>query len=270
MSTTPTLVEEARGRSDRTRQRLRMAGLVVAGYLVAFALWELASSTLFNPYILPGPVAVLSTLWELIVSGEALFHFAASIGKIALGFAIATLIGAPIGVAMGRSRYWRSFFHDPMMVAGNVPGLTYAVFGLVLFGISDVGPVVAVTLVAMPYVALNVCEGVEGVDPHLLELSAVYERPFGSVVRHVLIPSVAPFAFAAVRYGFAMAWKVGALTEVFGGASGIGFQIKHAYQEFSVTGVLAWTAVFVLAMVLIEKVVLARLEARFFSWRGDA
>lgn len=269
MSTAPTLVEEARERSDRTQRRLRLAGLVVAGYLVAFAVWEFASSTLFNPYVLPGPLAVLGTTWQLFVSGDALFHFAASIGKIALGFAFATLIGAPIGVAMGRSRYWRSFFHDPMLVAGNVPGLTYAVFGLVLFGISDVGPVVAVTLVALPYVALNVCEGVEGVDPHLLELSSVYERPFGAVVRHVLVPSVAPFAFAAVRYGFAMAWKVGALTEVFGGASGIGFQIKHAYQEFSVTGVLAWTAVFVLAMVLIEKVVLARLEARFFSWRGD-
>lgn len=257
-------------RAERTRRRLRLLGLVVAGYLAAFALWEVASSTLFNPYILPGPVAVLNTTFELFVSGEALFHFAASIGKIMVGFGFATLIGAPIGVAMGRSAYWRSFFHDPMMVAGNVPGLTYAVFGLVLFGISDLGPVVAVTLVAMPYVALNVCEGVEGVDPHLLQMSAVYERPFRSVVRHVLIPSVAPFAFAAVRYGFAMAWKVGALTEVFGGASGIGFQIKHAYQEFSVTRVLAWTAVFVLAMVLIEKIVLARLEARFFSWRGDA
>ncbi|MDF2823168.1 MAG: putative nitrate/sulfonate/bicarbonate transporter inner rane protein, partial [Mycobacterium sp.] len=87
--------------------------------------------------------------------------------------------------------------------------------------------------------------------------------------KSVFLPSVMPFLFAALRYGFAMAWKVEALTEVFGGRSGIGFMIRQSYQEFSVAGVLAWTGFFVIFILLIERVFLAGLERRFFAYRGD-
>ncbi len=76
------------------------------------------------------------------------------------------------------------------------------------------------------------------------------------------------FVFAGVRYGFAMAWKVEALTEVFGASSGVGFMIRKAYQEFQVDDMLAWTALFIIAMVLIERG-LAHLETRFFAWRKE-
>lgn len=242
--------------------------LVVAGYLALLAVWAYASSTIFTPYILPGPLAVAEEMWELTTSGAVFTHFSSSIGKIVAGFALGSLIGAPIGLVMGRSRWWRSFFLQPVLVLGNVPGLTYAVFALVLFGIGAVGPVVAVTLVSLPYVTLNVAEGVSGVDRRLVAMSAVYGRSHRDVIRHVYVPTVMPLLFAAVRYGFAMAWKVEALTEIFGGRSGIGFMIRAEYQEFSVTGVLAWTAFFVLFMVLIERLFLLRLERRIFAWRG--
>ena len=76
------------------------------------------------------------------------------------------------------------------------------------------------------------------------------------------------FVFAGVRYGFAMAWKVEALTEVFGASNGVGFMIRRAYQEFRVDDMLAWTALFIVTMVLIERG-LAHLETRFFAWRKE-
>jgi NitT/TauT family transport system permease protein len=99
-------------------------------------------------------------------------------------------------------------------------------------------------------------------------MSTVYGRGKAEIARTVFLPSVVPYLFAALRYGFAMAWKVEALTEVFGGRSGIGFMIRAEYQEFSVTGVLAWTGFFVLFILFVERFVLARLERRIFAWRG--
>ena len=249
-------------------RNLRRAVLAVAGYALLVAVWSVFSLLVFTPYVLPAPWTVAAEMWYLAADGTAFVQFGSSIVKIALGFAIGTVVGVPLGLLMGRVRYWNYFFQQPLLVLGNVPGLAFAVFALILFGIGAVGPIVVVAFVALPYVALNVAQGVEEVDRRLVDMSLVYGRSRGDVVKSVYLPSITPFLFAALRYGFAMAWKVEALTEVFGGRSGIGFMIRQSYQEFSVAGVLAWTGFFVLFIILIERVFLAGLERRFFAWRG--
>ncbi|MBX7451973.1 ABC transporter permease [Mycolicibacterium sp. 3033] len=251
-----------------TNRRIRRGALALIGYSALIAVWSACSLLLFTPYVLPAPWTVGAEMWHLAADGTAFVQFGSSIVKIALGFAIGTMVGVPLGLLMGRSRYLNYFFQQPLLVLGNVPGLAFAVFALILFGIGAIGPVVVVAFVALPYVALNVAQGVEEVDRRLVDMSDVYGLGRGTIVRSVFLPSIMPFLFAALRYGFAMAWKVEALTEVFGGRSGIGFMIRQSYQEFSVAGVLAWTGFFVLFILLIERVFLAALERRFFAWRG--
>jgi NitT/TauT family transport system permease protein len=249
-----------------TARHLRTAAAVVVGWAAFFGAWVFASEVLFNPYRLPGPVAVLEAMEANVTSGQAFDAFRASLGKIFLGFGLGVVLGVPIGFLMGRTRYWKSFFHDPVMVAGSVPGITYAVLALVIFGIGMEGPVLAVALISMPYIALNVAAGLEGIDANLVTMSRAFGCRGRDVVRHVLIPTVTPFVFAGVRLSFALAWKVEALTEVFGSSDGVGFEIRNAYLQFSVVDVLAWTALFVVFMLLLERLVL-RLERRLFRWR---
>lgn len=247
----------------------RRVGLQLVGYAILLAVWSICSLVLFTEYVLPAPWTVGAEMWHLAADGTAFIQFGSSIVKIALGFAIGTVIGVPLGLLMGRVQYFKYFWQQPLLVLGNVPGLAFAVFALILFGIGAIGPVVVVAFVALPYVALNVAQGVEEVDRRLVDMSSVYGLGRGEIIKSVFLPSVMPFLFAALRYGFAMAWKVEALTEVFGGRSGIGFMIRQSYQEFSVAGVLAWTGFFVIFILLIERVFLAGLERRFFAYRGD-
>jgi NitT/TauT family transport system permease protein len=247
--------------------RWRQAGAVVLGWAVFFGAWEFASTVLFNPYRLPGPGDVAEAMGTIITGGEVLEQFRASLGKIFLGFALAVVLGVPIGFLMGRTRYWKAFFHDPVVIAGSVPGITYAVLALVIFGIGLEGPILAVALISMPYIALNVAAGLEGIDSNLIAMSRAFRRRRVDIVRHVLIPTITPFVFAGVRLSFALAWKVEALTEVFGSSSGIGFMIRRSYQMFSVVDVLAWTGLFVIFMLLLERLVLLRLERYMFRWR---
>lgn len=235
--------------------------------VAAVAAWALVAAIVADP-ILPRPLDVFDRVVAITVSGEAFTNFASSIGKIAVGFAIAMVGGLVIGFAMGRSRFMSSYFSLPLFVLGNMPGLTYAVFGLLIFGVGAGGPIVVSALVALPFIAMNVAEGVRSVDGNLLAMCRAFERNRRDVLRHLYLPALATFVFAGVRYGFAMAWKVEALTEVFGASDGVGFMIRKAYQEFQVDDMLAWTALFIIAMVLIERG-LAFLETRFFAWRKD-
>jgi NitT/TauT family transport system permease protein len=234
---------------------------------VAVTAWALVAAWVDDP-ILPRPLGVLERVVAITMSGEAFTNFTSSIGKIAAGFVIAMLGGLVIGFAMGRNRFMTSYFSLPLFVLGNMPGLTYAVFGLLIFGVGPGGPIVVSALVALPFIAMNVAEGVRSVDGNLLAMCQAFERNRRDVLRHLYLPALATFVFAGVRYGFAMAWKVEALTEVFGASSGVGFMIRKAYQEFQVADMLAWTTLFIVAMVLIERG-LAYLENRFFAWRKE-
>ncbi len=251
-------------RSPMRHRRWLVSGLTL---ILALGAWA-ATAAWVNDPILPKPSGVGEQLVAIVASGEALTNFAASIGKIAAGFAIAMVGGLLVGFAMGRSRFMTAYFSLPLFVLGNMPGLTYAVFGLLIFGVGAGGPIVVSALVALPFIAMNVAEGVRSVDGNLLAMCQAFDRSRTDVLRHLYLPALATFVFAGVRYGFAMAWKVEALTEVFGASSGVGFMIRKAYQEFQVADMLAWTALFIIAMVLIERG-LAYLENRFFAWRKE-
>ncbi|MBC6467225.1 ABC transporter permease [Actinomadura alba] len=235
--------------------------------LAALATWAVVA-WIIDDNILPTPFEVFGRVADFIVSGAAFSNFAASIVKIGIGFALALAAGLPIGFVMGRSRFMSTYFSMPLFVLGNVPGLAYAVFGLAIFGVGATGPIVVSALVAVPFIAINVAEGVRSVDGGLLRMCRAFDRRPVDVMRHVYLPAITAFVFVGVRYAFAMAWKVEALTEVFGADNGVGFMIRRAYQEFKVADMLAWTMLFVIAMVLIERG-LARIETRVFAWRKE-
>jgi NitT/TauT family transport system permease protein len=258
---------EAAPRSLAGRRRVRgLVGFVVGvgGFLLV---WTLLSEFVVGEFVLPPPLEIGGEMWDVVRSGAFVDQFVPTIVRLGYGFGLALLIGFPVGYLMGTSRYWRAFFHDMVMVAGSIPGITYAVLALVLLGISILGPVISVGLVSMPYVAINVAEGLDSVDRRLVQMSDAYGRRRSAVVRHVLVPSVAPFAFAGVRLSFALAWKVEQLTEVFGSSSGVGFQIRKEFEDFSIPGMLAWVLLFIVFMILVERFVLVRLERYLFRWR---
>jgi NitT/TauT family transport system permease protein len=204
---------------------------------------------------------------EGIEAGFVFVNFWETLRKTLLGFAGALVVGVPIGILMGRYRYAKNFFFDFVYLAANVPLIVYAILGLLLFGLGDTGPAFVVALLVLPVISLNVAAGVEGVDRNLLSMSRAYGMPTSSALREIVVPSFAPFLFASARASFAASWKLAALAETFGGTTGIGVQIRKAFQGFSVTDMLAWMMFFVIFVVLIERVLLMRLERFVFRYR---
>jgi NitT/TauT family transport system permease protein len=253
------------GRRGRAVARV---GLSILGMLSFLGLWAALSEWKFEPFVLPSPFAVVDNMGELLQEGLVGEAFFKSLQKTLMGWAAAMLIGIPIGLMMGRYRYARAFFHDFVYVLSNVPLVVYAVISLVVFGISDVGPAFVVMLLVLPAVSINVAAGVASADQGLLDMSRAFERKGPMVTRWVVVPAVLPFLLAAARVSFADSWKLEALTETFGSASGVGFQIHKAFTSFSVLDALSWMMFFVIFVIVIERVLLAPAERRVFAWRN--
>jgi NitT/TauT family transport system permease protein len=258
-----------RTRSDEQRKRTYPLWRL-AGYVLFVGTWQLLSTFVFEPFVLPAPTTVVKEMWEAVQRGDFLVNVLATLKHLGIGFTLAFLIGTTIGIAMGRSPYWDGFFRDYVMLTLTTPGLVFALICVMIFGLAGIGPIVAIVLTSFPHITVNVEEGVRAIPRDLMDMATAYRVPGSTRIRNIVLPAVAPFLFTAIRYGFAIAWKITALTELFGGADGVGIQIRVEFQFFDIGGVLAWAFFLVGFALIMERLVLQRLEQRFFRWRPRA
>lgn len=258
------------------RNRWKARGYSLLGALTLLVLWWLVS--LYKPTefeLIPGPYEVAQRMWGFVVGdaargvepGWVFLNFWETFRKTLYGFAGALVLGVPIGILMGRFRYWKAFFFDLIYITANVPLVVYAILALILFGLGDTGPAVVVAFMVLPSITLNVAAGVEGVDRGLLLMSQSYDRSTRQALQHIVFPTFYPFLFAAVRNSFASSWKLAALTETFAGITGVGVQIGMAFKGFATADMIAWMLYFGVFVVAIERLGLMPLERWVFRYR---
>jgi ABC-type nitrate/sulfonate/bicarbonate transport system permease component len=242
--------------------------------LVVLAVWQLAY-TFLETAVLPSPGTVLGFMWDEIrmdtLSRHTLYQsFAISLGRLMVGFVIALAAGMVIGLLMGLVRPVEDFLYDVVVVILAVPSLVWALITGLLFGLGNNAPIVTVIGVGIPFVILNVSEGVKNSPKELFDMSRAFKVPRRRVVRHVLLPSLMPFFFAALRYGFANGWKGLVLAEVFASTNGAGWTIRYWYDAHRAQGVLGYALFFVLFALLLERGVFERISRYVFRWRPQA
>ena len=222
--------------------------------------------------MLPSPTEVIREMWDIVRSGDFWVTVWATIKHLAIGFSIAFVLGTTVGIMMGRSAYWDGFFRDYVMLTLTTPGLAFALIAVMIFGLSAWGPIVAIVLTTLPHATINVVEGVRAIPRDLSDMATAFgARRAAHSTRSIVLPAAAPFLFTAARYGFAIAWKITALTELFGGADGHRHpDTRVQFQFFNIAGVLAWAFFLVGFSLITERLLLQRIEDDFFRWRPKA
>jgi ABC-type nitrate/sulfonate/bicarbonate transport system permease component len=239
--------------------------------VAVLALWQLGY-LLIASQILPSPAEVLNFMWDEIrldtLSRHTLYQsFAISLGRLVIGFSIAMVVGTAIGLLMGLSKPVEYFLYDTVVVVLAIPSLVWGLMTGLLLGFGNKAPIVTVIAVGIPFVILNVLEGVKNSPKELSDMARSFNVPRRRVVRHVLIPSLLPFLFAALRYGFANGWKGLVLAEVFAASNGAGWTIRYWYDAHRGQGVIGYALFFVLFALFIERGVFERMSRRVFRWR---
>jgi NitT/TauT family transport system permease protein len=234
--------------------------------LVFLVAWQVLAP-MIPSRILPMPSEVAEAMWEQIRDGALVDSFSISLGRLALGFALALAIGSVAGLAMGMSPRIGAMLHDFVIVGLTFPYLIWGLLVAMWFGFGNVGPVLVVIIAATPYVILNMSEGVRDVSKELRDMASAYGVPRERVVRHLVLPSLSPFLFASLRYGLANGWKGLVLAEVFSGTSGAGYHINEMREYGDFAGVVGFALWFASFSILVERLIFGRLSRRVFRWR---
>jgi len=259
--------EQAAARPTWQRRLTSDRAARIAFYVVAFLLW-VALAGLFER--IPGPSSVLDRLIEEFRRGEVFGNFAVTFYRFGIGVALSIVVGIILGVAIGLSPLARAFFESPVLVGLSIPAIMWAFLTVMWFGFGNTSPIVTTFLTAVPFMIVNVAQGVLGVSRDLRDMSSSYGVPMSRRVRDLVLPAVMGYVLAGIRFVVIVGWNGVLLAEWFGGSGGAGFRARFWYDANQFAGFAAWVILFVGVIIVLDQVIFERLSRRAFRWRDTA
>ena len=252
---------------DVPRQRPDWLRLKLPSFVALIVLWQVSAMLIADPVLFPTPWATLETGYRHLMSGDLLFSLAVTLARVIVAFGFAMVIGSVIGIALGRSQAADTIFGGWLSIALNMPALVTIVLCYVWFGLTETAAILAVTINKAPTVAAIMREGARALDRQLLETTQVFGVSRWKVLRHVVLPQLAPSFIASARAGLALTWKIVLVVELLGRPNGIGFQIRTFFNYFDIAGILAYSLGFIAVVLAIENFILQPIERRTGRWR---
>lgn len=226
------------------------AAIFAVEVLIVLATWQLVVGGwgLINPVFLPAPLSIVEGFGELVSSGALEANALVSIQSWLTGFAIATAIGVPLGLAMGSSVGVNRVVGPMAWTIYATPMLAYQPLSLAWFGFGS-GPVVFLVVMGAVFpILLNVSAGIRTTNPSLISAARVYGGSRLQLYWKVFLPSTVSFMFAGLRQAAAMATIAMVVAELTGPPEGMGAliaQTANTYrpdQSYAAIGVVvAWS-----------------------------
>lgn len=244
----------------------------IASYVFLLLLWQLL--TLFEDR-LPTPAETFGFLWiEVtggshggIVRGEFWEHFASTLPRFGFGIAISIVLGILSGVLIGGSKIAEALLRDTLLMLVALPAIIWAFLTQMWLGLGDDAVVVTTFLSAFPFVAVNVVQGIQAVPRDLRRMSGAFHVNAYRRLRHLLLPAVVGYVFAGFRFAVIIGWNAVLLGEWFSSSEGVGYRARYWYDANRYKGFVAWVIVFIGFIVLLDRLVLVKLQRRAFRWR---
>jgi len=256
--------------SDLSAREMRRAVLrrwmyrfsILIGWIAFIGLWYAFSRLVLDPQELPEPHVVAQEAWTIIVERDFRANLLASLFRVLGGFLLAAVVSTGLGWLVAHNAWWRTLLRTIVQLVMSTPIVSLAILTLVVFGVSSFGPVITTAVVATPYIMMNVAQGLTGVDRRLIVMSESFGRTRSQIIAGVLLPSSLVSVLAGARLAFAVAWRMELLTEIFASSEGVGFQIRRSFESYDVRGMIAWTALYLVVMLLFENLVFRQIERR--------
>jgi NitT/TauT family transport system permease protein len=242
--------------------------VVPTGALVAAAVgavvWEVAGRVIEFRF-LPPLSDVLGRIVTLVARGDLVDSLVTSLGNLSIGFTLAVVFGVLVGLAMGVSRRVYVGFEMYVHAFLMAPSIVFAPVFFSMFGLGSEPVIAVIVMFAVFKIIINTAEGVRTAPTALLEMADSFGATRAQRLRHILLPSAAPLAFAAIRIGAGSAVQGMVVAEMFIAVIGLGEIVMRAGRRFDAETVLATVIVLVvIAIVLMAAVRLV--DRRLTGW----
>ena len=192
-----------------------------------------------------------------------------SLQLVAKGYALALLIGTPIGFFLGLSKAFTKTFDPIIQILRPVSPLAWLPLGLVLFlnagkEAGTLGALFTIAICSMWPTVLNTAVGVRAVPQDYLNVGRVLKLSRWKTLTKILIPATLPYMFTGFRLSLGIAWLVIVAAEMLTGRPGVGGFLWQEYNALIYEHIILSIITIGLVGFALDRL-MSLLEARFKS-----
>jgi len=251
-------------RESRVRHIWSLTWPKLAAIALGLFLWQCVVWSGWKPeYLLPGPVAVFSELWDYIQEGRLQEAMVITLGRAARGYVLALVIGVVIGSLVARIKVLRVAFGSLITGIQTMPSIAWFPLAILLFQLSERAIMFVVVIGAAPSIANGLIAGSDNIPPILLRAGrALGARGFSSY-RHIVLPASLPYFVGGMKQGWAFAWRslmAGELLVVIAGRESIGVLLQTNRNLSNAEGLLATMIAILVIGILVDSLIFGTLD----------
>lgn len=186
---------------------------------------------------LPDPLSVIREWLSLNPSyGISLFtkdyyvHILYSTYRALAAFALAIVLGVPLGIFMGWKKSVRQYAYGLFSLLRPVPPLAWVPVAILLFPGVEPAVIFVTFLVAFFAMTMNTYVGVKSIPEDYFRAAQCLGGTSSDVLKDVIIPGAMPSIFTGLQIAMGAAWFTLAAGEMIAAQYGLGFLIWEAYN----------------------------------------
>ena len=245
-------------------------GTRVASVVALVLVWQaISDSGIVTVFQLPSFTRVLSRIWEDAVAGDLWVNTAVTLYRALIGFAIASVGGIALGMAMSRLKPVHWFF-DPLISIGfPMPKIAFLPVIILWLGVYDTSKITMVVFDAVfPVIAATII-AIDGVERELLWSARNMGANEREILWQVVLPSASPQIMTGLQVALPLSLIVAVVTEMLMGGYGLGGAMITASRFANSPGVFAGIVEIAIVGYALVKI-MSLIRHRLLIWHPEA
>lgn len=241
----------------------------ITGMVILVAAWALISK--LTSSALPSPSATWTVFKEVIKNplqndadlkgiGTKLFS---SLGRVAIGFGLGSLIAIPLGLLLGASKTLMKVFNPIIQILRPVSPLAWFPLGLAIFQDSPKASIFMIFICCIWPTLINTSFGASSIPDDHKNVGKAFDFSKWTYITKIMIPFSLPHIITGLRLSVGIAWMVIVAGEMLSGGSGLGYFVwEEGFNGGSIEKILVAIVIIGAVGLLLDKCFSA-IENRF-------
>ena len=185
---------------------------------------------LINFQFVPSPTEVVAATIEFMGS-DPLIHFQSSIARVLIGFAIASVLGVTLGIAIGTFQKVEDMLVPPLEILRPIPAVAWIPLAILMFPSAEAGMIYITFIGGFFPILISTIRGVESMlgDTVLLRVGQCLGAKPWDIFKDIVIPGALPSIASGLAIGMGNAWFCLVTAEILAGRYGIGYITWESY-----------------------------------------
>jgi ABC-type nitrate/sulfonate/bicarbonate transport system permease component len=206
----------------------RTALSTVVSLVAAVVGWQLLSTFVFNPFLIPPPLEVVRAAIPMLLSGEIVADVSISMVRVLVGFLTGSLAGVVMGVLLGRVRLLHDLLDPIIELLRYLSPTAMIPIAVIWFGIGELSKYFLIFWGTYFIVLINTIAGVWRTPIARQRAAECLGANRVQIFILVVVPSAVPYIVTGMRVAMASSFMSIIPAEILAADSGIGYLLQKS------------------------------------------